>query len=95
MKNIRILGTGCEKCDALTEAVKASVARLGIEANIEKTSDLQSLASCGVMTTPALVIDDKVVHAGDVPDEKKLDVLLKGGSAQEEKTSCCSCCCGY
>ncbi len=95
MKNIKILGTGCEKCEAMTEAVKSTVSRLGMEANVEKTSDLQVIASCGVMTTPALMIDGKVVHAGDLPDEKKLESLLKGEEVKEEKESGCSCCCGH
>lgn len=61
---IKVLGSGCSKCKKLEENVRKAVAEKGIEAAIEKVTDLKDIMGYGVMTTPALVIDDKVVSSG-------------------------------
>lgn len=63
---IKILGSGCRKCIALTENAKAALQSLGREAEIVKVTDVAEIAAYGVMSTPALAIDDKVVAAGKV-----------------------------
>lgn len=63
---IKILGTGCPKCKKLEETVKQAIAELGIEAAIEKVTNLNDIMDYGVMMTPALVIDEKVVSSGKV-----------------------------
>ena len=55
---IKILGTGCDKCDKLEENVKEAVKELGIEASVEKIEDLLEIVKYGVMTSPTLVIDE-------------------------------------
>ena len=68
---IKILGSGCKNCIALTENTKAALAVLSMEAEIVKITDFAEIAAYGVMSTPALVIDEKVVSFGKVlkPDE--------------------------
>jgi small redox-active disulfide protein 2 len=74
---IQILGTGCPKCEKTTKAVKEVVEELGIEAEIEKVTDLNEIMTFNVMTTPAVVIDGQVKIAGRVPSARALKKLLK------------------
>jgi len=64
MKKIQILGTGCPKCKKLAENAEAAVKQLGIDAQIEKVTDINKIMNFGVMMTPALAIDGKVKSAG-------------------------------
>lgn len=66
MKSVKILGMGCPKCKALAEAVEKAAKELNIECNIEKVTDLNKISQYGVLATPALVVDEKVVSAGKV-----------------------------
>jgi len=61
---IEVLGTGCAKCKTLYESVKTAVREKGIEAEVVKVEDMPSIMKYGVMSTPALVIDGKVVFSG-------------------------------
>jgi len=76
MTKIQILGTGCPKCQLLTEHAKAAAERLGIEYTIEKVTDPNEIASFGVMMTPALAINGQVKIAGKVPDTENIKSLL-------------------
>lgn len=73
---IKVLGTGCPKCKALEQATRSAVAELGIEANIQKVEDIVDIMNYGVMRTPAIVINEKVVLAGRVPDAKELKEII-------------------
>ena len=74
---IKILGSGCKNCMTLSENVKAAVKELGIEAEIDKVTDFAEIAAYGVMSTPALVVDEKVVSYGKVLKSKEVAGLLK------------------
>lgn len=63
---IKILGSGCKKCIALGENAKAAAEAAGIEAEIVKVTDIVEMAAYGIMSTPALVIDEKLISAGKV-----------------------------
>lgn len=73
---IKVLGTGCKKCNELEQATREAVAALGINANIKKEEDIMKIMEYGVNRTPALVVDGKVVVSGRVPSEKELKELL-------------------
>ena len=73
---IKVLGTGCKKCNELEQATREAVAALGINANIEKEEDIMKIMEYGVNRTPALVVDGKVVVSGRVPSDKELKELL-------------------
>lgn len=64
---IRVLGMGCPRCFELERRVKNALERLKLEASVDKVSDLKQIMSCGVFSTPALVIDGKVVSQGQLP----------------------------
>lgn len=64
--HIKILGSGCKKCIALTKNVEMAAKAAGIEAQIEKVTDIVDIARHGVMSTPGLIIDNKVIATGKV-----------------------------
>lgn len=70
---IKVLGSGCAKCHALEDAVKVALEELHMDPTIDHVTDFAQIAAYGVMTTPALVVDGKVVSYGKVlkPDEVK------------------------
>ncbi len=74
--NIKVLGGGCSKCEALLENTKKAVQEKGIEAEIEYITDFSVIAGYGIMSTPALMIDGKVVSTGRVLNEKQVGKLL-------------------
>ncbi len=86
MKKVKILGSGCGKCNQLADAVKAVIAAEGIDASVEKVEDIQQIMAYNVLSTPALVVDEKVVCKGRVPSHEELKELL---TAKPH-----SCCCG-
>lgn len=77
---IKVIGTGCEKCNRLYQNVQQAVNELGITANIEKVEELMDIVRLGVMLTPALMVDGKIVITGRVPDVKSLFSILSGNT---------------
>ena len=74
---IRILGTGCARCKQLEALTREVVAELKIEAGIEKVSELKDIMSYPITMTPALVIDEKVVFSGKLPDKVVLAAEIR------------------
>lgn len=94
MTVIKVLGSGCANCERLYAATSEAVGRLGIDAQVEKVTDIAEIVSAGVMTTPALSIDGDVVLAGRVPASDELDALLTratGGGADPAASGGCGC----
>lgn len=77
MKDVKILGPGCQRCDAAMKMLQDEAARLGIEIKTEKITDYAAIAQYGVASTPGIVIDGKVVHAGGLPKEDSITGWLK------------------
>lgn len=76
--NIKILGTGCPRCKSLEQVTRNAVAEMGISADIEKVEDIVKIMNYGVMRTPVLVIDEKVIISGRVPSLSEIkEVLIK------------------
>ena len=74
--NIKILGPGCSRCHRLAANTRAAVQQLGIEANVTKVDDIEEIVAYGVMSTPALVVDEHVVLFGRVPATPEIVTLL-------------------
>ncbi|MFP4289592.1 MAG: thioredoxin family protein [Bacteroidales bacterium] len=74
--DIKILGTGCQKCKALEKLTREVVEKEGIDANITKEEDIMKIMEYGIMKTPGLVIDEKVVMSGRLPSSKEINDLL-------------------
>ena len=77
MKKIQILGSGCAKCNQLTDAAKAAADELGLDYTLEKVTDMMRFADFGVMFTPAMVVDGEVKVAGKVPTHEALKTMLQ------------------
>ena len=77
MHVVQILGTGCPKCQKLEESAKAAVKQLGLNCEVLKVNDINAIMRMGVMMTPGLVIDGKVVLSGKVPSVDELEKLLR------------------
>lgn len=77
MKTVKVYGPGCKRCEATETMVKDASSRLGIEVDIEKITDPKSIAMAGVMSTPGISVDGKLVHAGGLPDAAKLEGWLR------------------
>ncbi len=73
---IKILGTGCPKCKSLEKLTRDVVSELDIKANISKVEDIVEIMSYGILTTPALVINEKIVLKGYLPSEKEIKQIL-------------------
>ncbi len=76
MKQVKILGTGCANCLNTMKLVEEVAASKGVEIQIEKIEDLPTIMGFGVMSTPGVVIDGAVVHAGGVPSRSKVEGWL-------------------
>jgi len=76
MKNIKVLGTGCANCKTTLKLIEAAAAARGVTVQLEKVEDLKDIMSYGVMSTPGVVVDGKVVHAGGIPNKDKIDGWL-------------------
>lgn len=74
---VRVLGSGCAKCNALEEAVRAALTELGMDPAIDHVTDFAQIAACGVMTTPALMVDGKVVSCGRVLKKDEVKALIQ------------------
>lgn len=76
---IKVLGTGCAKCMSLEKATRQAVEESGIEATVTKIEDFIEIMKLGVMTTPALVVDGKVLVKGRVPSVAEIKELIAKG----------------
>jgi len=74
---IKVLGMGCPNCLELEKRAKEAVKQLGIKTEIEKVTDITKIMAYGVMSTPALVVDKKVIVSGKVPSVEDLKKLIK------------------
>lgn len=73
MKNVKVLGTGCANCKNTIRLIDEVAKAKGIEIALEKVEQIQDIMTYGVMSTPGVVIDGKVVHAGSVPARTKVE----------------------
>ncbi len=69
---IKVLGPGCPRCQQTEKAVRDAVAETGVEANVEKVTDLMKIATYGVLGTPAVVVDDEVMSVGKIPEKEEI-----------------------
>jgi small redox-active disulfide protein 2 len=73
---IKVLGTGCPKCKTLEKNTRDAVAELGLDANVSKVEDIIKIMAYGVLSTPGLVVDEKLVMSGRLPSASELKKLL-------------------
>ena len=80
MLNIKVLGTGCANCKTTLKLIEDMAAASGAAVQLEKVEEIKDIMGYGVMSTPGVVIDGKVVHAGGVPGRDKIAQWLGGAS---------------
>ena len=85
MKTVIVLGTGCPSCKKTYEMIDKKVKELGIDTKVKKIEDIAEILKYGVMSSPAVVIDGKIVHVGGIPSEKDITGWFTKSSG---------CCCG-
>ena len=77
MVSVKILGTGCKKCQTLETKVRDLVTRNGVDAVVEKVTDIQEMVNYGIMMTPGLIINEKVKSYGIIPKDDQIIKWLK------------------
>lgn len=77
MQQIKVLGMGCSKCAKTVESIERIAKELGVDVQLEKIEDPQQIIAYGVMSTPAVVLNDVLVHAGSIPHRDAIEQWLK------------------
>jgi len=83
--NIKILGTGCARCRQLEKTTREVVKELGIDATVEEVKDMRQIMAYNILTTPGLVINEKVISSGKVPSKAEVTQLVINALASEEQ----------
>ena len=78
MLNIKVLGTGCANCKTTLKKLEEAARTKGVAVKLDKVEEIKDIMGYGVMSTPGVVIDGKVVHAGGVPGREKIEQWLAG-----------------
>ncbi len=77
MKHFKVLGSGCKKCATTAELIESKAKDLGVEVEVEKVTDMAAIMGYGVMSTPGVVIDETVVHAGGIPSTQSIEEWIR------------------
>ena len=77
MTHIKVLGTGCSNCKNTIKLLEAVAQEKGVAIHVEKVEDIQDIMRYGIMSTPGVVIEGQVVHAGGVPSRQKVEDWLR------------------
>ena len=77
MKQIKVLGSGCRNCEITANVIAQAAKDVGVEVEIEKVTDIAEIMAYGVMSTPGVVVDDKVVHAGGIPGPDQVRAWMR------------------
>lgn len=77
MKHIKVLGSGCKRCDQTAQCIRERAALLGVEIELEKIDDLAEIARYDVLAMPSVVVDGVVVHSGGIPTTARVDEWLR------------------
>jgi len=76
MKNVKVLGTGCRNCQVTYRLIEDVAQARGVEIALEKVEKIDEIMRLGVLITPGVIVDGKIVHSGGVPDRKKIESWL-------------------
>lgn len=77
MKQVKVLGPGCARCQTTADMIQTEADRLGVAVAIEKVTDYAAIAGWGIAATPGIVVDGKVVHAGGLPKAEDVRTWIK------------------
>ena len=85
--NIKVLGTGCAKCQSLEKTVKEVLDALKLDVTVEEVKDIKKITQYPILMTPGLVINEKVVLSGKVPTKAEVEQLIINALASEDKAA--------
>ena len=77
MKHIKVLGSGCKKCATTADLIERTAREQGVEVEVEKVTDMATIMGYGVMSTPGVIVDEKLVHAGGLPTPQAVKEWIK------------------
>jgi small redox-active disulfide protein 2 len=78
MKNIKVLGSGCRNCEITANVIAQAAREAGVQIELEKVTDIAEIMAYGVMSTPGVVVDGKLVHAGGIPGPDQVRAWVRG-----------------
>jgi small redox-active disulfide protein 2 len=78
VKKIKVLGSGCRNCETTANVIAAAARQAGVEIELEKVTDIAEIMGYGVMSTPGVVVDGKLVHSGGVPGPDEVREWVAG-----------------
>jgi small redox-active disulfide protein 2 len=94
---VKVLGMGCSNCKKLEQNTKEALKELNLEAEVQIIEDIEEIMSYGIMSTPALMIDDCIVSSGQILRSDEIKKLIKSNSKENKKKDCdssyCNDCC--
>ena len=76
MKNVKVLGTGCRNCQVTYRLIEEVARARGVGIELEKVEKIDEIMRLGVLITPGVIVDGRIVHSGGVPDRKKVEAWL-------------------
>lgn len=77
MKEVKVLGSGCAKCVKTAELIQSIANECGLSVNVIKETNPEVIMNYGVMSTPAVIVDNRLMHSGSIPDRRKIEEWLK------------------
>ena len=78
MKNIKVLGSGCRNCEITANVITLAAKQAGVDIQLEKITDIAAIMAYGVMSTPGVVVDGKLVHSGGIPGPNQVRSWVEG-----------------
>jgi small redox-active disulfide protein 2 len=78
MKKFKVLGSGCRNCEITANVIAQAAKEAGVEIELEKVTDMATILGYGVMSTPGVVLDEKVVHTGSIPPPDRVRAWVRG-----------------
>lgn len=88
MIEVKVLGTGCSNCKATQKLIEYVASVNGIEITLEKVEDMAEIMSYGIMSTPGVIVDGKIAHAGGIPDKKTILSWFKSSCCAADDKCC-------
>jgi small redox-active disulfide protein 2 len=76
LKNVKVLGTGCRNCQVTYQLIEEVARAKGVEITLEKVEQINEIMRLGVLITPGVIVDGRIVHSGGVPDRKRVESWL-------------------
>ncbi len=88
MIEVKVLGSGCKNCQTTQKLIEDVTSENGITISLEKVEDMAEIMSYGIMSTPGVIVDGKIAHAGGIPDKKTILSWFKSSCCPADDNCC-------